>query len=325
MMSGSSSPTEEATNAQRVTPPFCKILVPLDGSPLAEEALPVALAFAKHAGASGKLVLVHARRVELPAFSRGGAKEMPLTAPSQIPYLGRIAQDVREQGVEVEVIDTEGDPAGAIVDLARELHVDLIVLVTHAREGLSRLLYGSVADRVLQEAPVPVLLLKHGEYPALVFVPEEHPHLLLPLDGSELAESVVPLVISLASHIGASVTLLRSLDMVELVAEGMHEQERKAAERGVLISTERQQAMRYLEQIQARFQALGIPTATLVTEGSAAEDIAEQAKVLEQTGNAVMMVMATHGRSSASRWLYGSVAGAVLHLVTIPLLVIRPR
>jgi nucleotide-binding universal stress UspA family protein len=221
------------------------------------------------------------------------------------------------------VRETEGDPASAIVDLAREQQVDLIILVTHAREGLNRLLHGSVADRVLQMAPAPVLLLKHGEQPIKLFVPEEHPQLLLPLDGSELAESVVPLALSLASQIGASVTLLRSLDLVELVAEGLHEQERRAAQRGMLAPTERQQARQYLEQIQQRFQAQGIPTATLVTEGRAAEDIAEQAKVLEQTGGSVMMLMATHGRSGVGRWLYGSVAGAVLHLVTIPLLVIR--
>ncbi len=63
----------------------------------------------------------------------------------------------------------------------------------------------------------------------------------------------------------------------------------------------------------------------LVTEGSAAEDIAGQAKELEQAGHAVMIVMATHGRTGVGRWLYGSVAGAVLHLADVPLLVVRPR
>jgi nucleotide-binding universal stress UspA family protein len=219
----------------------------------------------------------------------------------------------------------EGDPAVAIVDMAHDHHADLIVMVTHAREGMGRLVHGSVADRVLQGTPVPVLLLKHGEEPTGIFIKEAHPHLLVPLDGSELAESVLVRATSLANQLGAAVTLLRSLDLPVLTAGARG---RTAAVNGMveaIIPTERQTATQYLEKVQQRLQAQGIPTAEAITEGGAAQDIAEQARMLKEAGQAVIIVMATHGRTGVGRWLYGSVAGAVLHLADVPLLVIRPR
>jgi nucleotide-binding universal stress UspA family protein len=307
-------------------PPYGRILVPLDGSKLAEEALPAAIAFAQRAGAAGKLILVRVSQAGYMIYSRGGPFEVPLGEHKEIDtYLSKIEKEVNAQGVPVETVHTEGDPATAIVDMAHDHHADLIVMVTHAREGMSRLVHGSVADRVLQGAPVPVLLLKHGEEPARLFTPEAHPHLLVPLDGSELAESVLLRATSLANQLGAAVTLLRSLDLPDLTLDA---QGRAAAATGsirVIVPTERQKANEYLEKMQQRLQAHGIPTAIAVTEGGAAMDIAEQARALQEANQAVIIVMATHGRAGVGRWLYGSVAGAVLHLADVPLLVIRPR
>ena len=158
-----------------------------------------------------------------------------------------------------------------------------------------------------------------------IFTKEAQPHLLVPLDGSDLAESVLVRAISLANQLGASVTLLRSLDLPDLTvgAPGRTAAANDAVR--AIVPTERQSATRYLETVQQRFQAQGIPTAIAVTEGGAALDIAEQARQLKEAGQAVIIVMATHGRTGVGRWLYGSVAGAVLHLADVPLLVIRPR
>ncbi len=307
-------------------PPYGRILVPLDGSKLAEEALPTALAFVQRAGANGKLILLRVSKVEYLAYSRGGPFEVPTGVHEEIDaYLTRIEQEAKAQGVPIEAVRTEGDPAIAIVDMAHAHHADLIVMVTHAREGMSRLVHGSVADRVLQGAPVPVLLLKQGEKPTSVFTREAHPHLLVPLDGSELAESVLLRAISLANQLGASVTLLRSLDLPDLSVGALGRAAAANDAIRAIVPTERQRATQYLETVQQRFQAQGIPTAIAVTEGGAALDIAEQANVRKEAGQAVMIVMATHGHSGVGRWLYGSVAGAVLHLADTPLLVIRPR
>jgi nucleotide-binding universal stress UspA family protein len=285
----------------------------------------VAIAFAQKAGADARLLLVRVSKAEFTVYSRGGPFEVPTGGLDEnVAYLTEIEQEIKAQEIPVEVVLPEGEPALAIVDVARDHFADLIIMVTHSREGMSRLIHGSVADHVLQGTTVPVLLLKHGEEPGKVFAPQAHPHLLVPLDGSELAESVLGRVISLASQLGATVTLIRSLDLPDLTA-GV--QGRAAASNDMVravVPTERKIATQYLELVQQRLQAQGIPTAVVVTEGGAALDIAEQAKVLKEVGQVVMIVMATHGRTGLSRWLYGSVAGAVLHLAEAPLLVIRP-
>lgn len=326
-MMPSNSPTHQIVDtSQGVLPPYSRILVPLDGSELAEEALPAALAFVQRAGKTGKLILVRVTHMEYLVYSRGGPFEVPSGIHQEVDaYLARLEAQMKSEGVGVEVVRAEGDPAIAIVDIAHDHYADLIIMVTHAREGMSRLVHGSIADRVLQAASAPVLLLKHGEQADRVFSIQGHTHLLVPLDGSELAESVMLRAVSLASQMGASMTLLRSLDLPDLTVAGTRQGGMAPVDIGVIVPTARQHAMQYLQQMQERVQAHGIPTAVLVTEGSAAEDIAGQAKELEQAGNTVMIVMATHGRTGVGRWLYGSVAGAVLHLADVPLLVVRPR
>jgi nucleotide-binding universal stress UspA family protein len=307
-------------------PPYGRILVPLDGTQFAEEALPTAIAFAQRAGAKGKLILLRVSKVEYLVYSRGGPFEVPAGVHGELDaYLTRIEHEVQAKGVPVETVLTEGDPAIAIVDMAHDHHADLIVMVTHAREGMSRLIHGSIADRVLQGASVPVLLLKHGEQANQLFSIQGHPSLLVPLDGSELAETVLVRVISLANQLGATVTLLRSLDLPDFTRPA---QERAVSSHDMIravVPTERQTAIQYLETVQQRLQSHGIPTAFVVTEGGAALDIAARANVLKEAGKTVMIVMATHGRTGVGRWLYGSVAGAVLHLADAPLLIIRPR
>jgi nucleotide-binding universal stress UspA family protein len=307
-------------------PPFGRMLVPLDGSLLAEEALPTAIAFAQRAGTRGKLILLHVSRLGRLVYSRGGLGAMPLGPDQEIStYLAQREAAVKEQGVPVEVVRTEGDAAMGIVDSALAQSADLIIMVTRAPEDVSRLLHGSVADRVLQGAPVPVLLLKHGEQPITLFSPEHFPHLLLPLDGSALAESALLRALALAEQLGARVTVMRSLNMPELMLAAQSRPGGPPDALQVLVSEERQAATSYLEQVQQRLHAYGIPTTMCVTQGSAAEDIAEQARVLEGIGQATLIVIATHGRGGSLRWLYGSVAGAVLHLAGVPLLVIRPH
>ena len=326
MISNVSPAKQVPFSAQGVLPPYSRILVPLDGSALAEEALPAAIAFAQRVGGNGKLILLRVSHAGSLVISRGGPFEVPSEVHEEIDaYLAKMEQAVAAQNVSVEIVRTEGDPATGIVDMAHDHQADLIVMVTHAREGMSRLVHGSVADRVLQATPVPVLLLKHGEEPVRLFTSEAHPHLLVALDGSELAESVLLRAISLANQLGASVTLLRSLDLPDLTLNARGRSATADDMIRAMVPTERKAAAQYLEQVQQRLQAHGIPTAIAVTEGSAALDITGQARELQEAGHPVIVMMSTHGRTGVGRWLYGSVAGAVLHLVDVPLLVIRPR
>ncbi|HEY7122962.1 MAG TPA: universal stress protein [Ktedonobacterales bacterium] len=326
MISRNRSAPEFSGATKKVATSFQHILVPVDGSQLSEEAIPTAVALAQKVGEAGKITLLRVKQFDPTFYPPENAYGLPKGVyPELEGYLNNLATRIKVQGVEVETFASYGDPAMTIVAIAEERTCDVIVMVTHGRKGGSRLLHGSVADRVLQGASVPVLLLKHGEQPKRTFDPLNHPRLLVPLDGSELAEAILPLATQLALQLDAPVTLLRSLDLPDLTGANYGRFATGSDAIKAMIPTERQNARTYLEKMQQQMQARGIPTAMLVTEGGAAEDIARQASQLQEAGEAVFIVMATHGRTGLGRWLYGSVAGALLQLATTPMLVIRSR
>jgi nucleotide-binding universal stress UspA family protein len=140
---------------------YKRVLIPLDGSSLAEQALPHAIAQARHFQA--ELILL--RVVEPFAHARG----MSLADLEQIrqqthtwtgEYLERIAADIQQQGILVQEVTIDGHPQTGIAEYAETNHVDLIVMSTRGQSGLSRWLMGSVADRVVRGATVPVLLVR---------------------------------------------------------------------------------------------------------------------------------------------------------------------
>jgi nucleotide-binding universal stress UspA family protein len=140
---------------------YKRVLVPLDGSELAEQALPHALAQARHFQA--ELILL--RVVEPFAYCRG----ISLAGMEQIrqqthtwahEYLERLASDIQQQGISVRNVTIDGRPHTGIAEFAETNDVDLIVMSTRGQSGLSRWLMGSVADRVVTGAAVPVLLVR---------------------------------------------------------------------------------------------------------------------------------------------------------------------
>lgn len=134
-----------------------KILVPLDGSVLAETAIPSAVSFAKEQKAS--LVLV--RAAEAPWLTGEDVVDAQVTVVRDAEeYLAALAGRLRGEGVKVETSVWYGTPAASIVDAAKAQRADLIVMTSHGRSGLERLIMGSVAESVLRGTTTPVLLLR---------------------------------------------------------------------------------------------------------------------------------------------------------------------
>jgi nucleotide-binding universal stress UspA family protein len=125
---------------------YAQILIPLDGSSVAESALPRAEALARLA--SSTLYLVRAAAPEDEALAAA--------------YLARIATEVRARGLVAETVVATGRPADVVVGEAAKRAIDLIVMTTHGRSGPGRWVLGSVADEVLHNAPAPVLLVRSG-------------------------------------------------------------------------------------------------------------------------------------------------------------------
>jgi nucleotide-binding universal stress UspA family protein len=169
------------------------ILVPLDGSPLSESALPYAVGLASDGGAR----LVLARIVAGAKHEEQVSRESSQTLNDTRRYLERVGADLRSQTLSVEIVARGGDPNTELLDLSETLSADLIVMGTHGRSGFGRWIYGSVADELLRHATTPVMLVPGGTlrpWPA-----QRPPKLLVTLDGSPLSEAILRPIPQLAA------------------------------------------------------------------------------------------------------------------------------
>jgi nucleotide-binding universal stress UspA family protein len=285
-----------------------KILVPLDGSKLAEIALPYAEQLA--ARLRYEIILINVRS---PA-------EDPYH-PVLKSYLEKIAEIVKRKKkakVKPVVVGSDvlvGHPAERIIDYAEQEGVDLIIIATHGRTGVKRWALGSVVDKVVRASMHPVLLVRAN---IDIHKKVSLGNILVPLDGSKQSETVIPHVKNLASKLKSKVVLLHVIAQPYQVYAGS---------KGVVevpytkeeLKMKKADAREYLEKVKRTLYSKGIPTKTVVRVGEAAHEIIRLAEEL----NADIVAMSTHGRSGVSRWEHGSVTDKVLHAGKTPLLLVR--
>jgi nucleotide-binding universal stress UspA family protein len=295
---------------------FTNILIPLDGSFVGETALPFARAIARRSGA--RLTLVRAARTPLFTGDHGVDQLRALTEAEQ--YLTGRAQQLAADGFTVETgVPLAGSAANWIVEEASMRKANLIVMGTHDRSGPNRWLHGSVAEAVVSRATVPVLLVRaaDGMRPIEPFGGQP-PELVVPLDGSSLAEAALPLARTMTKTFGGHVVLVGVIPSpAQLVAQ-------QVGTIGAYVGSDyaqlEQDTRSYLELIAGGLTASGLSVDTTVRQGKPATEIDEVAR---ERGAAVV-IMATHGRTGLVRALLGSVAGEVLHQGTSPVMLIRP-
>jgi nucleotide-binding universal stress UspA family protein len=277
------------------------ILIPFDGSVLAERAFPYATALARAGGA--RLILLHVRS------GSGGAIRT-------VADLETVADTLRDSGVTVEpelYAADRGEIGRAICQAALEWQAELIVMTTHGRGGPGRLPYGTVADEVLREATLPVLLVSSQR--EFAWPLSRAPRILVPLDGSALAEEVLDPVDDLAEALGAELVLLKVLEPPPQRLEAYAPEVSWAH-----VTAERAEARYYLEIMAKLIQRAEHRVAVRATHGSPATAIAEIALM----DNCDLIAMATHGRGGLAGPALGSVATGVLQQTGIPLLLTRP-
>jgi nucleotide-binding universal stress UspA family protein len=292
-----------------------KILVPLDGSELSARALPYATELAHRAGAT--LVLVRAAMVQ-PFFKEDQLAAEAFAVGVAERELEDIARRLREQGLSVETHVPYGTAAESILRVAVDTGVDAIVMCTHGRTGLGRVIYGSVADAVLRRSPVPVLLVRArgaaGGWPA---TPD--PSVVVALDGSGLAEAALRPAAELARLLGARLVLVRVVEPA-FTHYGYADVRAPSGLVEPDPSADLAAAKSYLEYAAATIQREGLAVETRVEYGAPATAIGE---VAAATG-ALAIVMATHGRGGLARLVLGSVATALLHNSQVPLYLVHP-
>ena len=299
---------------------FSKILVPLDGSSLAEQALPYAGQLGKHS--RSKIQLIRAIEPVPPDLAdpkHGLYLDRVATSLRDDAgrYLDTVAQHVRKSGLSVVSRVHEGDAAACIVQEAEQDPDALVAMATHGRTGLGRWMLGSVMDKVLHAVHNPVLAVRAKDQQDFSW-DSEIEQVVVPLDGSSLAEQALPLASSIAQALSIKMVLLRATPTnlihhsgeylnapVEAVLE--EEEEARAAVQ-YLHNTALKLNEDGLSQVDERV-VYGIPASTII---DTVHDLPN-----------CLIAMTTHGRSGVERWILGSVADRVIRRSECPVLLIR--
>lgn len=297
------------------------ILVPLDGSTFGEHALPAALSLARRSGATIQVVLVHTAFVYVESGLIYDDRVDRKLRDQEQDYLEAVVDRLKAASpVSVTWALRDGLVADGIFAQVAESRTDLIVMTTHGRGLLSRFWLGSVADNMVRRASVPVLLIRPQETAP---DPNQEPifrHVLIPLDGSTLAEQVLEPAVALGQLWDADFTLLR---IVKPVLFAGHDPTVLREPAPGQPATEQQQAEArdYLEGVAERLRGRSLRVQTRVVV-----NLQPAAAILEQSLESpdVVIAVATHGRGGLTRALLGSVADKVVRGATMPVLVCRP-
>jgi nucleotide-binding universal stress UspA family protein len=317
-----------------------RILVPLDGSQFAETALPLAAALSRGSGAAVELVSAYdplpppgagpaeAAALGVPVHADAlGAVPMTTAALSEslrderTTYLREAARRLREATeVDAEVVLVEGRADHAIRARVEASGPDLVVMATHGRGPMERAWLGSVADRLVRDLHLPILLVRpiEGERVDLT-VPLALDRVIVTLDGSELAEAVLDPALELAEALGLPVVLKRVIGVrMELESTYIPHAAQAYQEH---VEQERTEAREYLAKVGEGLRSRGATIAALdVDQGPAARTILD---TVDPDGRDVL-AMATHGRGGLRRMILGSVSDKVVRASVGPVLLVRP-
>ncbi len=300
-----------------------RILVPLDGSPLAEQALGCAHALAR--GLPAELILF--RAVWIPPDVRELLNESAVELNAILAqakteadeYLRGLKEQLGKLGLDVRSVVREGPAAEAILEYATREKVDQIVMATHGYSGFKRWTHGSVAERVLQATQVPLLLVRADERGVAQNwqQPAHCRRILAPLDGSPTAEQILPTLTPVVRAMGANLTLFQ---VPIAYSSGAMTGELYLPLQGVLETAEAE-SRAYLGAVAGRLAAQGLDVTTATANGSVANCIIEYA----EANRVDLIAMCTHGRTGLARWALGSVADRILRAGSTPILLVRAR
>ena len=297
---------------------YRNVMVPVDGSPFSREAVLQGLRIASQSGATLRLV-----RVGSSPVLTGGPDSYPVEnealrklQASELADLYSIAAECRAHStVTVTASLQHGPVVDSLIGYAKRQNVDLIVMRSHARKGLARAWFGSVADALIRESGIPVLVVKGTSVATALESGFQFNRILVPLDGSLLAEQSIEPAVSLARIYGASITLLM------VVPPSMRAVGELASSMGDASAKDVSRAKRYLDSCltPALDRSINVSRKVVISR-----DVPGAILAAADNTEADLIAIATHGRGAITRARVGSVADRVVREASVSTMVLHP-
>lgn len=295
---------------------FEHLLVPLDGSRLAECVLPHTVALAEAFGARVTLLSALERAHETSRSQSVSPLGWQIRRAEASTYLGGMTGRLQELDVRTESVILEGQAAERIIEFARDNHVELIVISSHGRSGLSGWNVSSVVQKIVLRAYVPVMIVRAYQPFTNDLRGHRYRRMLVPLDCSQRAECVLPLATTLAQFHESQLILAHVVSRPETPHRvPLTQEEIELANQ--ITERNQQEAARYLEGLCLRL-GVDVETRLIVADNaaSALHELVDQERV-------DLVVLSAHGYTGGTKWPYGSVALSFVAYGATPLLIVQ--
>jgi nucleotide-binding universal stress UspA family protein len=295
------------------------VLVPLDGSLLAECVLPHVVAIARAFDAKVILLRVLEKNKTNGTAQMFDLLNWQINKTGAKLYLDKISARLQKYGLRIETAVLEGLVAESITEYALSRGVKLVILSSHGRSGLSQWGISSVTQKIIFSAPTSVLIIRAHQPVSSEAIEKQYLRMMVPLDGSRRAENVLPVVTLLARFHQSRISIVHVVKTPEMARQMPPAREDvELSER--VVARNREEAIRYLDQVRQHSPLEGIDVQiNLLTSDNAAEALHE----LAEKECIDMITLSAHGYSGNNQWPYGSMVNNFILYSKVPVLIVQ--
>ena len=298
---------------------FDPILVPLDGSLLAECVLPHVVAIARAFNAKVILLRVLDRNQASEKAQLFDLLNWQMSKTGAKLYLEKVSARLQKSGLRIETAVLEGLVAESITEYALSRGIKLIILSSHGRSGLSQWGISSVTQKIIFSAPSSLLIIRAYQPATSESIERQYNRIVVPLDGSLRAENVLPMVTLLARFHQARISIVHVVETPEMARQmPLTHEDVELSER--IVARNREEAVRYLDQahLHSSLDGIDVQTRLLTSDNAAAalHELAEQESI-------DMIALSAHGYSGNNKWPYGSMVNNFILYSKVPLLIVQ--
>jgi len=301
---------------------FNTILVPLDGSQLADCVLPHVVAIARPFDAEITLLRILEKNHVGTSAQLFDLLNWQINKTRAALYLDKIQELLQKSNIRVQTEVLEGLIAEGITGYAQTQRMKLIILSSHGRHGLTQWGISSIAQKIILSAQTSLLIVRAHQYVGRVDELTEEPvyqRILVPLDGSQRAENVLPIITQLANFYKSQIHLVQVVQTPEM-ARQMPPVSEDIELSNRVVERNREEAERYLEQLKSRSYLEGI---TIQTHLIASDNAAVALHQLAEQEQVDLVALSAHGYSGNHQWPYGSMVNNFIMYGRVSLLIVQ--